>query len=274
MSEILKIYQPLTNTKMKQRLKITIAVALVGVFITVLAFVAMRLRIPNAHIAFPSALGLTFLTILFLAIRTLSTHEKYARPAKILLRCYYICMAIGLAGFFVMQGLIFSGARPAETEVDAIIVLGAGIRGDMPSVILASRLDATLEYHQTRGDIPIVVTGGIGRGVTLSEAEVMFRYLAARGIDERLILKESESTNTLENIANARVILEQQGFEIDYITVGIVSNEFHLYRAVLIAESAGFNAVGIAAQTPGRAMRAVNFFREGFALAAHLLFRM
>ena len=261
------------NPQLKRRLKITIFTASVCVFITILSFIAMRFRVPNAHIAFPTALGFTFLAVLFLAIWTLGANEKYARTAKILRRCYFVCMAIGLAGFFVMQGLIISGARPAETDVDAIIVLGAGIRGDLPSVILASRLNAAVEYHNTRGDIPIVVTGGIGHGVTLSEAEVMRRFLVARGIDEQLILKEAESTSTIENITYARAVLYEHGFDVYNITVGVVSNEFHLYRAVLIAESAGFNAVGIVARTPGRAMQAVNFFREGFALAAHLLFR-
>ena len=261
------------NPQIKHRLKITLITAAGGVIVTVLSFIAMRFRIPNAHIAFPSAMGFTFLAVLFLAIRTLGANEKYAKAAKILQRAYFVCMAVGFAGFIVMQGLIFSGANPAEAEVDAIIVLGAGIRGDLPSVMLAARLDAAAEYHNSRGDIPIVVTGGIGYGVTLSEAEVMFRYLVGRGIDERLIFKEAESTSTLENITFARDILQKQGFYIYNMTVGIVSNEFHLFRAVMIAESVGFNAVGIAAQTPGRAMQAVNHFREAFALAAHLLFR-
>ena len=262
-----------TNTQIKHRLKTTAIAAIVGLFVAALSFVAMLLRIPNAHIAFPAALGATFLAVLYLSIWTLGLSEKYARTAKVLRLCYFACMAIGLIGFIVMQGLIISGARPAEAEVDALIVLGAGIRGELPSLILASRLDAAAEYHLKRGDIPIVVTGGIGYGVTLSEAEVMARYLVGRGIDGRLILQEGQSTSTLENISYARVILENYGINIYYITVGIVSNEFHLFRAVLIAESVGFNAVGIPARTPGRALRAVNHFREAFALAAHLLFR-
>ena len=261
------------NPQLRHRIKITIIAASVGVFITILSFIAMRFRVPNAHIAFPTALGFTFLAVLFLTIWTLGVSEKYARTAKILRRCYFVCMAVGLAGFIVMQGLIISGARPAETDIDAMIVLGAGIRGDMPSVILASRLNTAVEYHNTRGEVPIVVTGGIGQGVTLSEAEVMRRFLTARGIDERIIFKEAESTSTIENITFARVVLQKHGFDVYNMTVGIVSNEFHLYRALLIAESAGFNAVGIAARTPGRGMQAVNFFREAFALAAHLIFR-
>jgi uncharacterized SAM-binding protein YcdF (DUF218 family) len=99
----------------------------------------------------------------------------------------------------------------------------------------------------------------------------MFRYLSAHGIDESLIWKEEESTNTQENLTFSRALMEEKGLDVENITVAIVSNEFHLHRAKLVAGNVGLDAVGVAAETPGILMRALYFFREAFALASAVL---
>ena len=73
----------------------------------------------------------------------------------------------------------------------------------------------------------------------------MYQYLVEKGISPDRILKEDRSTDTSENIAySARLI---GGTDVD---VGIVTNNFHVFRGVMLARHAGFeNACGIAARS-------------------------
>jgi len=184
-----------------------------------------------------------------------------------------VFLSIGLICFLIVQGVLISNSFTENADVDAIIVLGAGLRNNVPSLILASRLNAAIEYSKTQGDVPIIVTGGLGSGEILTEAEAMSRYLIERGVDEYRILKEDASTNTRENLAFSKVILEELGMDTDNIKVAIVSNEFHLLRAKMIAEKAGLDSIGVAAETPGLHRKVLYYFREAFALTAEVLLR-
>jgi len=184
-----------------------------------------------------------------------------------------VCVSLGLIFFIILQIIIISGSRTEEADVDAIIILGAGLMNDRPSLILAARLNAAIAYAQTRGDIPIITTGGLGQGQTITEAEAMARYLIARGIDESRIWKEGMSTNSHENINFAKAIMIENGMDPENIKVAIVTNEFHLYRAKLTAQKAGLDPVGVAAETPGLHRKLIYYFREAFSLINEVVFR-
>ena len=256
----------------KRRRTITIIIAALALIASGASFIMMYMRIPNMHIISYLILGFSTLLIAFLVLWTMGAYQKYSRLANILQRSYMICLAVGLAGFLVMQGLILSGSRTEEEDVDCIIVLGAGLRNDAPSLVLRRRLNAAADYMKTREDIPVIVSGGLGRGETITEAEAMFRYLSARGIDESRIWKEEMSTSTQENLAFSLALMEEKGLDVENIKIAVVSNEFHLYRAKLIAEKAGLDAIGVAAETPGAYLRVLYYCREAFALAAEVFF--
>jgi len=172
-----------------------------------------------------------------------------------------------------LQGLIISGARTEEADVDCLIVLGAGLRNGSPSLMLRQRLNMAAEYLLEHGDTPIIVSGGMGRGETITEAEAMSRYLVACGVDESLIWKEEKSTSTRENLVFSMDLMEENGLDTDSVVVAVVTNEFHLYRAKLIAAKTGLTAIGISAKTPRFYLRVLYSFREAFALATEILFR-
>ena len=230
-------------------------------------------RVPNMHIIFYLVLGISGIITVFTALWALGAHEKYSRIANKLRRCCLTCLAIGLSVFLVMQGLIISGARTEDADVDALIVLGAGLRNSAPSLVLRTRLNAAIKYQEERGDVPIIVSGGLGQGETITEAEAMFRYLSSRGVDESLIWMEGESTSTYENLTFSLAIMEENGIDIENARVAIVSNEFHLYRAKLIAGKAGVEAVGVAAETPGTYLKVLYSFREAFAVASEVFLK-
>ena len=260
------------NTAVTRRLIATVAAAMFAVLFSGIAFAMMRSRIANMHIIFYLILGISLLVVIYLSLWTLSASEKHLRLSKILRRCYMISLAVGLALFLTLQGLIISGARTDDAKADYLIILGAGLRNGAPSLILRSRLDAAIVYLETHGEMPVIVSGGLGVGESITEAEAMFRYLRTRGIDESLIWLEGESTSTKENLQFSLELIEEMGFDVDGITVAIVSSEFHLYRAKLIAGKVGFVAFGVAAETPGFHLRALNSFREAFALGSEFLF--
>ena len=262
------IYKVLTVRKdrtkahpLRRRLIITLIITALAAATTGYAVYLRHLRVPDIHIMVILISGLSVILVTCLLLWTLAASEKFSRTAKILKRCYICILAAGLITFLILQGLIISSARTEEAEVDALIVLGAGLRNGAPSLVLRTRLNAAIDYIETREGVPIIVSGGLGQGQSITEAQAMFNYLVERGVDENLIWLEGASTNTSENLAFSRDIMKEHGLDVENATVAVVSNEFHLFRATLIARNVGFEAVGVAAETPGVALRILYFFR-------------
>lgn len=155
-------------------------------------------------------------------------------------------VVLGVLLFVVVEGCIFAhyGDKGRE-DLDYIIVLGAQMKAAGPSAVLQFRLDAAYEYLTANEGTICVVSGGQGSNEPCSEAEGMYQYLVEKGISPDRILKEDRSTDTSENIAySARLI---GGTDVD---VGIVTNNFHVFRGVMLARHAGFeNSCGIAARS-------------------------
>ena len=84
--------------------------------------------------------------------------------------------------FAATTTLILANSKTtAEPEkADVLIVLGAGIRGDLPSVVLRNRLDRALDCYEQNPDLLIIVSGGMGEGESSTEASVMKKWLVAR----------------------------------------------------------------------------------------------
>ena len=173
-----------------------------------------------------------------------------------------------LFSFTVLELVILAGSRTdAVPDAEYLIVLGAGISGETPSRVLASRLDAAAAYLRDNPDTLAVVTGGLGSGATVSEAAAGARYLAARGVAEERILLEDASTSTSENIRFARAYIPEGA-----VTV-MVTNEFHVFRARWIARRNGLDATGLAAPTPRADLRYIYYLREYFSVVFMLLGR-
>lgn len=124
--------------------------------------------------------------------------------------------------------------------LDAIVVLGAQVWEDGPSNSLKYRLDAAVEYLKKNEAALCVVSGGQGYNEPFSEAEGMRRYLEEAGIAPERILMEDQSTNTAENLRFSKVKLEER-MDLQTAGVGIVTNDFHMYRALMIARRVGFS---------------------------------
>ncbi|MFI8772753.1 YdcF family protein [Gordonia sp. NPDC062954] len=173
-----------------------------------------------------------------------------------------VLLAVGLpAGYlgfvfvaFLGWSLLYAqhGRRKARTEsVDAIIVLGAGLLGgNRVSPLLASRLDRGHELLdnaiRARRDPILVCSGGRGGDETESEASAMSRYLVEHGVDDRRIRIEDASTDTAENLAYTKRLLDETG-----ITgrAAVVTSDYHAFRAATLMRSAGIDGYSTGAHT-------------------------
>lgn len=159
--------------------------------------------------------------------------------------------------------------KTPQKPADAIVVLGAGLDGDQVSKTLSLRLLKAKEYFDKNNDSVIVVTGGQGPRELVSEAFAMNNYLIDLGIPKDKIFMENKSTSTKENFKFAKDILDNYFKEKDYSII-YVTNDFHLYRAGLIAKDFGFNAQGLASKSDPVLLP--NFYiREYFSMIKYIL---
>lgn len=175
-----------------------------------------------------------------------------------------LCM--GMLCFVAVEACILSGfGRKGEADLDYIIVLGAQVRKTGPSRVLRYRLDKAIEYLSENPETICIVSGGQGANEHISEAKGMAEYLREKGIPSERIILENKSINTAQNISNSMVLMEKGS------SVGVVTNDFHLFRALQIAKKQGLeNVCGIAADS-NRLYLLNNMVREFFAMIKFVL---
>lgn len=149
---------------------------------------------------------------------------------------------------FCFSVFLYGRKNSVKYDEDAVIVLGAGIRGERVSASLAKRLDAAVVYHGKNPNALIVVSGGQGKQEKISEALAMERYLIEKGVEMGVIVKEDRSTSTIENFSFSSRILNAE-YKCDP-KIAFISSDFHIFRSEQIAKSAGLNVRHFAAGTP------------------------
>jgi len=190
------------------------------------------------------ALGGVLLLCAFVwVVWLLCRHEsqKIRKIAKIVKVLTFTAIFAFLVSFAWIEGRILTHDEGTEAPTaQTVILLGAGLHGDRPSLTLSTRLQTALAYLQQHPTAVVIVTGGQGAGETITEAQAMYRWLTARGIDSQRIYREEQATDTRENLRYSKQILEQQDLP---RPVAVVSNSFHLYRARKLAEQEGLQDV-------------------------------
>lgn len=174
--------------------------------------------------------GAAFFLMAFFAKISLWSSLPFAAKAALL-----IFLALCLAVFvFIEIRIIGAFTQPPAEDLDCLIVLGAQVRDDGPSITLSYRLDTAAAYLKDHPETRCIVSGGQGYNEPAPEAAVMRDYLTAKGIDGSRIVVEDRSSNTNENIEFSKAFFDPENER-----VGIVTNNFHIYRACAIAKKAG-----------------------------------
>ena len=186
------------------------------------------------------------------------------KPVAILLVITLIAMAITAVP--VLWGV---NHQPDE-NCDYLILLGAGVDGDTPSSILQDRINQAYEYLSKHPNTICIATGGKGNDENISEAQCIFNHLTAMGIPADRIWLEELATSTVENFQYSLELLEAKTGSREG-KIGVLSNEFHLFRASLIARANGIKPIYIPAATSNTLVRINYTLREILVLWKYLI---
>lgn len=125
------------------------------------------------------------------------------------------------------------------SDVDCIIILGAGIWGDKPSPMLEDRLQEGIKLYQNNVSDKIIMSGDHGRE-EYDEVNIMKKYAIENGVPSENIFMDHAGFSTYESIYRAKDIFKAK-------KVVIVTQKYHLYRALYIAKQLGLEAYGVGA---------------------------
>ncbi len=171
---------------------------------------------------------------------------------KILKRVLAVCLCLCLAGIGAVLGIngyvkgstsdriLSPEAAGKLANVDCILVLGCGVWGEnTPSPMLADRLERSLEVYRLGAAPKLLMSGDHGRS-NYNEVAVMKQYAMDAGVASEDIFMDHAGFSTYESLYRARDVFCAK-------RVIIISQGYHLPRALYIAERLGLEAWGVAA---------------------------
>lgn len=128
-------------------------------------------------------------------------------------------------------------------KLDYVVVLGAGLMGKRVTPLLAARINRGIEVYRRNPGSKIIMSGGQGPDEEIPEAVAMAKYAEEEGIPKQDIIVEDKSKTTRENlIFSHRLIKSDSRF-------AIVTNSYHVYRALVLAKRLGLQCIGYGAKT-------------------------
>ncbi|MBO5031106.1 MAG: YdcF family protein [Lachnospiraceae bacterium] len=168
------------------------------------------------------------------------------RTGKVILSLFFAALTAGILSVITMTAFMIKAANTKPEKNATVIVLGCKVYDKSPSMMLAERLDAAIEYLNANPESVCIVSGGQGADENISEAECMYHYLSEHGIASERIYQEDQSTSTRENLKFSYDIIQINGFNEN---IAIVTNEFHEYRAGMIAGELGLSYGAVCGKT-------------------------
>lgn len=238
--------------------------------ITVFSLLALFLKFCLRGYSFSALVCMCIvgLILVYKGLRLLG--RKYPQDARTLKRIFTCVLCIGLLVVGVTECIIIEASfGDPKQHCDYMVVLGAGVHGDQPSLSLQNRIDAAFDYLTDHPDVTAILSGGQGEGENLTEAQCMFDHLTAMGIDESRLIMEENATSTWENL-NFSLDLIEEKTGTRPAKLGVLSSEYHLFRASLFANACNVEFVGIPAKTTKLSLR-INYFMREVAGVWHYL---
>ena len=188
--------------------------------------------------------------------------RKFPGFTRTVTRMVTIILCIGLLIFALTEAVIIHASFGSQdTDFDYLLVLGAKVRPTGPSLTLTHRIDKAYEYLIAHPDTVAILSGGEGADEPVTEAACMYDRLVTKGINPDRLWKEDKATSTWENLKFTLDLIEQKTGTRP-TKLGVVSSEYHLFRASLFAREHGVEFVGIPAQTTRISLKVNYFLRE------------
>ena len=152
--------------------------------------------------------------------------------------CIFIVLSINFYVVYSTKNRIIKNNNSLELkDLDCILILGAGIRGNSPSPMLKDRLDTGIKLYNEGVAPKIIMSGDHGRE-EYDEVNVMKEYAINKGVPSEDIFMDHAGFSTYESIYRIKEIFNAKN-------ILIVTQEYHLYRALYISDKLGINALGI-----------------------------
>ena len=230
-------------------------------------FILIRFVYGHGFLGFIAVL-LSIITSVYFLIDLLKAGHRMT--AKVLRTIFTVFLGLGLTVCLLTEAVIIRASLgEADQKCKYIVVLGAKVNGTEPSVSLSDRISAAYDYLTENPEVIAILSGGQGADEGISEAECMFRKLTAMGIDKDRLWLEDKATSTWENLNfSLDLIAGKTGVRPD--TIGLLSSEYHLFRASLFAKDCGVEAIGIPAKTIWFTLR-INYFTREVAGVWHYI---
>lgn len=171
--------------------------------------------------------------------------KRSSRTGKKIVIALAVIIVLGLISYISTNLIVCLGSKGRMRSVEesndgntyeCIIVLGCGVWGDDPTPLLSDRLDAAVELYKEGAAPKILMSGDHGRD-GYDEVNVMRQYAIDRGVPSEDIFMDHAGFSTYETMYRAKEI-----FGVDSAVV--VTQEYHLFRALYDAKHMGIEAVG------------------------------
>lgn len=188
----------------------------------------------------------------------------------VVLGCLAMLVGAGIKVYMEVttQDLIYSEEKiDALTDIDYIIVPGAQIVGDQPSLYLQKRLDMAVKLYKKGVADTIVVSGGHNNKEKKEEADVMKNYLIEQGIPSYHIYKDYGGTNTYQTMARSALFFKGK-------KAVITTQKMYAARSVYLAETVHLDAVAVESDLGSYTSNPFAYFREFLAPTKAFLYRL
>ena len=206
--------------------------------------------------------GYSFTAVLCVTLALIIGFYTFFKKSKAVTRLFTFLLCLVLAAACVTEAFIIKASFGSpEEDCPYLVVLGAKVRADGPSLSLGNRIDAAFRYLEAHPDTVAIVSGGQGPDEPMTEAKAMYDALTARGIAPERIWLEDKASSTWENLQFSQNLIEEKtGHRPE--AVAVVSSEYHLFRAELFTKAAGAEFIGIPAETTIPSLKINYFLRE------------
>lgn len=237
---------------------------------SILAVLAFFLKFCVPGYSFSALVCLALIAIILFYTLIPMVGMKYPRFAGFAKKSVTIVLILGLLVVGITECFIIEASfGDLREHVDYIVVLGAKVRESGPSVSLWDRIYGARDYLLDHPDAIAIVSGGQGLDEPMTEGLAMYEKLVELGIEPERIWIEDRATSTWENLTFSLDLIEEKTGQRPG-KLGVVSSEYHLFRASLFAKKCGVEFVGIPAHT-SRPSQMINHFMREVAGVWHFL---
>lgn len=160
---------------------------------------------------------------------------RWKKPLRIFLGAF---LALLVYLIFQAYSIHRFGFSDDGRSADCAIVLGAAAYHNKPSPVFTERINQGIRLYQEERVRFIILTGGFGEGAPFAESEVALDYCLEQGVPREALLLETKSKHTLENLREAKLVMDER----DWTSALVVSDPWHLKRAVAMARSSDIEA--------------------------------